>query len=169
MNGTNEHAGLVLAAHPTSRGFGWVLFEGSEALVDWGIASAKEGRNAKLVARLERLLKRYDPAVFVLEGFEEDTARRNQRIQDLCRSMRNLAVSKGLRAPVYPRFAVQNHFAREGASTRHEIAQAVARCFDAIDHRLPRKRKIWESEDARQSLFDAAALALTHYAVTRTP
>jgi hypothetical protein len=158
-------AGLVLAIHPTSRGFGWVLFESARKPVDWGIASAKAGRNAKLVSRFRRLLRRYDPAVFALETYEGASSRRTGRIRDLCRELQHLASVKGLYTPIYDRELVCARFARDGATTRYAIAQVIAERIPDFDHRMPRYRKVWLAEDARQSLFDAAALALTYYAL----
>jgi hypothetical protein len=61
---------------------------------------------------------------------------------------------------------IRTVFASVGASTRYEIAQVISQHIDVFSHRMPRKRKPWESEDARQSIFDAAALAMTYFAVT---
>ncbi len=158
------YRGLVLAVHPTSRGFGWVLFESPLSPVDWGIASAKHGRNARLSARFERLLKRYEPAVLVLEEFEGRPGRVD-RIQRLCRQLIHLAACKGMETPVYQRAVIRTVFASVGAGTRYEIAQVIAQQLDAFSHRMPRKRRVWENEDPQQSLFDAAALALTYFAV----
>jgi hypothetical protein len=158
------YKGLVLAVHPTTRGFGWVLFESPLAPVDWGIASSKRASNARLAARFERLLKRYDPSVLVLEEFEGGV--RVDRIQRLCRSMIHLAACKGMDTPVYRRNAIRTVFASVGASTRYEIAQVIAQHLEAFSHKMPRRRRVWENPDPRQSLFDAAALALTYFAVT---
>jgi hypothetical protein len=163
-----KYKGLVLAVHPTSRGFGWVLFESPLSPIDWGNASAKKGRNARLSARFERLLNRYEPSALVLEEFEGRDGRA-ERIQQLCRQFIHLAACRGMETPVYRRNAIRTVFASVGASTRYEIAQVIAQQVDALSHRLPRKRKPWESEDPRQSLFDAAALAMTYFAVTGSP
>jgi len=53
-----------------------------------------------------------------------------------------------------------------GAETKYEIAQAVAGIIPAFKHRLPPIRKIWQSEDERQSLFDAASLGIAYYVTT---
>jgi Holliday junction resolvasome RuvABC endonuclease subunit len=158
--------GPVLGVHPTSRGFGWAVFESPLSPVDWGCASAKPGRNSRLMARFERLLDRYSPAVLVLEQFEGSLTRRADRIQLLCRSMMHLAACKGLDTPVYSREVVSHCFSSVGAKTRHEIALTIAQHIPAFRGRLPRERKAWTNEDPRQSIFDAAALAMTHFAVT---
>lgn len=166
MTSDPKQKGLVLAIHPTSRGFGWVIFESPLVPVDWGIAHAKKDRNERLLRRLERILKRYEPAVLVLEAFETGIAHRADRIQRLCRAMVHLAACRGMDTPIYSRAAVRTVFASVGARTRHEISEVICQVIDTFKHRMPRKRRQWSNEDPRQSIFDAAALALTYFAVT---
>lgn len=158
--------GLVLAIHPTSRGFGWVLFETPLAPVDWGLASAKAKRSARCLARFERLLDRYQPKVVAFEEFDEHPARRANRIQELCRQMIKLASKRGIYTPIYSRDTIRECFESSGAKTRHDIALSIAEQIEVFRRRLPRARKRWDSEDVRQSLFDAVALALTYFAVS---
>ena len=58
---------LVLAVHPTSRGFGWVLFDGPHALDDWGLAYVRGDKVQACMQRLRVLLERHEPDVLVLE------------------------------------------------------------------------------------------------------
>lgn len=158
--------GLVLAIHPTSRGFGWVLFENALTPVDWGLATVKTKRSARCIARFEQILDRYAPKVAVFEEFDEHPARRAKRIQGLCRRMIVLANERGLYTPIYSRETIRETFERSGARTRRDIALSVAEQIEVFRRRLPPKRKReGESEDVRQSLFDAVALALTYFAV----
>jgi hypothetical protein len=165
MNARHKR-GLVLAIHPTSRGFGWALFENPLVPVDWGIASVKAKRSARSLARFERLLNRYEPKVVAFEEFDEHPARRAKRIQDLCRQMITLAGGRGLYTPIYSRETIRKSFEGSAVRTRRDIALSIAEQIEVFRHRLPRERKRWgESEDVRQSLFDAVALALTYFAV----
>jgi Holliday junction resolvasome RuvABC endonuclease subunit len=161
--------GLVLAVHPTSRGFGWALFENPVVPVDWGLASVKAKRTARSLARFEKLLDRYEPKVVVFEQFNEHPARRVSRIQELCRKMIAVAASRGMRTPIYSRETVRECFESRGAKTRRAIALSIADQIEVFRNRLPRERKRWNSEDVRQSLFDAVALALTYFAVATGP
>lgn len=164
MNARHKQ-GLVLAVHPTSRGFGWVLFESPLVPVDWGLASLKAKRSARSLARFERLLDRYDPKVVVFEQFNEHPARRAKRIQELYRRMIALAGGRGIYTPIYSRETIRECFESSGARTRHDIALSIAEQIEVFRRRLPRERKRWDGEDVRQSLFDAVALALTYFAV----
>ena len=158
--------GLVIAIHPTSRGFGWVLFEAPGAIATWGVVDVsnyKEDKNRRALARIGKLLERYSTSVLILEDFEHKPARRGARIKRLCRAMLRLAAHRGIEVRVYPRAAVNACFRSVGAKTRHEIAQAVALHVDALRHMLPARRRLWDPEHPRMGLFQAAALAITYY------
>ncbi len=79
------------------------------------------------------------------------------------RTIVHLAAHKSVNVVVYARADIKAAFKTIGASTRQEIACAVARHVEAFQHRLPKPRKPWQSEDRRMALFSAAALVLTHY------
>jgi hypothetical protein len=58
---------------------------------------------------------------------------------------------------------VKQAFSESGASTKHEIAVAIAKRFPELAPRLPRFRKPWMSEDYRMSIFDAVAFGVTFF------
>jgi Holliday junction resolvasome RuvABC endonuclease subunit len=156
--------GLVFAVHPTTRGFAWVLFESATLPVAWSMVHAGAGRNEHLTSRLARLLDRYEPDAFVIEAFEGRGTQRSARIQQLYRSMLREADGRGIATTIFEHDEVEMAFSRFGATSRSEIARVIAQQVDAFSHRLPKKRVLGNSEDARCSLFDAAALALTYFA-----
>jgi hypothetical protein len=164
MRGPSRHP-LVLGIHPTARGFRWVLFESPLSPVDWGAASAKAGRNSRLLVRFERILERYQPDAVVLEPFEGRECRRPERVRLLCRSFVHLASTKGAEPIIYSRTVITTCFASVGATTRHEIAQTITSHIEEFSHMLPRKRAPGDSADSRQAHFDAAALAITYFAL----
>lgn len=160
---------LVLAVHPTMRGFGWALLESPSSPLDWGMVSAKTGRSIRLAARFERLLTRYQPSVVVFEEFESGHAKRSEHVRFLCRNFIHLAHCHGAQTHVFSRAAVRGCFSTIGAKTRFEIAQAIAQRIDVFKRWLPRRRLTWMPQDERQGLFDAVALALTYFAVSTPP
>jgi hypothetical protein len=156
--------GFVFAVHPTARGFAWVLFENPKKPVAWAIVHARAGRNRHLASRFEALIDKYEPAVVVLEAFEGKGAARSERIQELCRMMVHEAEARAIDIPIFDREDVRTALAKYGVGTRDETARVLAEALHDFSHRKPRKRKLGDSEDVRQSLFDAAALALTYFA-----
>jgi len=101
----------------------------------------------------------------VIEDCITSESKRSERIRRLHSLIAKYAESENLTLARYSRAAVQATFREAGAITRYEIAQAIASYIPAFAHKLPRVQKLWQSEDERLSLFDAAALALTHFAV----
>jgi hypothetical protein len=154
---------LVFAVHATSRGFGYVLFEGPFAPYDWGIVGARGDKNATCLRRLERLLDRHAPATLLLEAFGKRSSVRSHRIERLYRGLSSLAVNRSIEVLVYNHRDIQACFASVGARTRQEIAEAVGRHIAAFHHQLPSPRQAWQTSDSRMAMFSAAALVLTHY------
>ena len=54
-------------------------------------------------------------------------------------------------------------FTGVAAHSRDDIAAAISKSVPALGHHLPRRRRQWDGEDRRLSVFTAAALALAHY------
>lgn len=154
---------ITLAIHPDRKGFGWVAFTGPFAAFDWGLSVARRDKNPVCLAKIEKLFDRLAPETLVLEAFEKPSAKRADRLSRLCRAIVALAADRGIEAAVYTRADIAACFLDVGARTRDEVALAVVRHIDVFRHRLPKRRKPWQAEDARMALFSAAALVLTHY------
>jgi len=158
------HQNLVLSVYPTSRGYAFVLFEGPLNPYDWGIKEIrKKQKNEHTLESIQELINRYRPAYLIIEDHTERGSRRSSRIRRLYRMLMHLAESEQVEVFRYSQKAIRNCFESVGARSKYEIAQAIARQIPAFAHRMPKLRKIWMSEDPRQSLFDAAALGIVFY------
>ena len=156
---------LVLAVYPFSRGFAFVFFEGPDSPFEWGVKDLREGdKNSRTVEGIKKLVDRYRPEVLVIEDTTDGGWRRTSRIRKLYRMLVHFAHAEYVDLHRCSKKQVKECFASVGASTKYEIAKAIATQTPAFAHRIPRFRKPWMSEDPRQSLFDAAALGLTYYA-----
>src|SRR6185312_5891592 len=98
-----NYTGLVLAVHPITHGFGWVLFENGANPVAWAIVRNKHAHRERLLASFRRLLAHYEPAVLVLEAFESGESRRSARVQALCRTMLREAEAHKIERRVFER------------------------------------------------------------------
>ena len=158
------HQNLVLSIYPTSRGYAFVLFEGPLSPYDWGVKEIrKKQKNERTLESIQELIERHRPEYLVIEDHTEKGSRRSSRIRRLYRMLIHLAESEQVEVFRYSQNAVRTCFESVGARTKYEIAKAIALQIPAFTHRLPRLRKIWMSEDPRQSLFDAAALGMVFY------
>ena len=56
---------LVLSLYPSTRGFGYVLFEGPLSPFDWGVKEIRgAAKNRRILKFLESLLDRYKPGLY---------------------------------------------------------------------------------------------------------
>lgn len=168
MSAPIAYRSLTLGLYPTARGFAWVAFSSPFAPHDWGYCRLDKGprhqKNERCLARIEKLLRRLEPEALILESFDERSAIQSPRLQRLSKSLAALASDRSLSVSVYTRTDVKKAFEPVGAVSRHEIACTISRQVPALRDLLPNKRKRWEGQDKRLSIFNAAALVLTHYA-----
>lgn len=156
---------LVLSIYPFIRGFAFVFLEGPDSPFEWGVKEIKGNhRSERTIAEIKKLIDRYRPEVLVIE--EKADVRRTNRIRKVYRMLLHLAGAEYLEVYRCTKREVAECFAEVGAKTKREIAQAVALQIPAFAHRMPSERKPWQGEDSRQSLFDAAALAMAYYTNT---
>lgn len=150
---------LVLAVYPNTRGFAFVLFEGPLAPVDWAVVETRgEKKNEQCLKRVGQLFERYTPDALVLQKVGAAGTRRARRIQALNEEIYGLAVEQGIEAFAFSRNEVYGAFDYLGMVNKQVIAETLARHIPALERYLTPPRKLWNSEDARMGLFDAAAL-----------
>lgn len=152
----------IFALDPTTKGFGYVVFELPFRLVEWGLAHIAGDKSAGAVARFERLLNRFRPDTVVLEDAEAPGSRRQPRVRRLIEALAKLARERGIAVSTLARGAVLRCFSPvEGDATKYSIAERLAKDFPEISGLLPKPRKPWQTEDERLAIFDALALAVT--------
>src|SRR5262245_20728844 len=124
---------LVLAVWLSSRGFAFVLFEAPESPFDWGMRHFRQiDKNERSAQAIAALVTRYDPAVLVLEDTTIARCGRCRRVRELSNSLRHLADAQGVRVAAYARADIRDVFASFNATTKYEIAVAVARLIRAF-------------------------------------
>lgn len=154
----------VLAVYPTTRGFGYVLMRSPLSPVDWGASTAPgKQKNAKCIVKISALIEAHQPDVLVFEDPTADGSRRSPRIRNLCLAIGRLADAQSVEVLAYPRSRVKEFFKQFGARTRHEVAVVIAKQVTALERFLPSRRKPWQTESPRISIFNAAALAMTFF------
>lgn len=163
--GNNISAPWVLSIDPWRKGFGFVFFEGSNRLIDWGLQEApSQHRNEHCLLRLRELIGRYGPDVLILEDWQSPGCRRCPRVRRLLASAFDLTNDLDIRAvSIAPRKIHEAFAFLEGAVNKHKVSCALAALYPELERHLPPFRKVWMSEDPRTSIFDACAMALTFY------
>lgn len=151
---------IVVAFYPNARGFAYAVFEGQRSLIDWGVADVRRERRARYaLRRLAFLADRYRPDAVVIRRMPEGSPQKYVGFD----AVAGLARRRGADAVPISRAQITQAFAVVRAPTRYAIAQTIAQHIPILASLLPPARKIWNGEDRRMGLFDAAALALTFF------
>lgn len=152
----------ILAVSPSSAGFGFAVLEGQNVLVKSGSVRVPKDRNKGTLARAEKLMAEWTPQVIVLEDASAEGSLRHPRIRRLTKMICRAAQKRRIKVALISRKRLMEAFFPEGEDgERHELAEAVAQMFpEELTHRLPSKRKFYESENYRIEMFFAVALAL---------
>ena len=163
MNQFSANYQRVMAIAPCTAGFGFIVLEGSERLIDYGVKVVQGDKNSASLKKVADLIKYYQPKVIALETPTDKACRRRQRVQELLREIAQLASSKRIKIQSFSRSQIRKSFSPSNSFTKYQIALTLAEQFSELTVRLPAVRKPWMGEDKRMSIFDAAALALTHF------
>lgn len=158
MNKNMDHKRIIsLDLHRLS--FGFVVFEGSNRLLDWGVKSFRNGVNAVKVPfsqKLEHLLDDFDPDGLVVKvPLRTDLSSEVRTVQKLAKA-RRISVLR------VPQGVLRQHFPEQNRN-KHQIATVVANRLPELAAVLPSKRKPWQSEHYRMSVFEAAAAGLVQF------
>lgn len=149
----------VIGVDPTTQGFGFAVLEGPH-LVDWGVCHVGSSRADAATPRFGDLMARYTPAVVAAEDCGVKTSRRGTRARLVIAHLQTAAASVGTEVALISRHVVRRHLGSSTAVTKHGIATVLAERFAGLDHRRPRNRKPWMSEDARMPIFTALSFAV---------
>ena len=145
----------LLSIDLTAKGFGFALLDAKLGLLDWGFSAMSAADDNVFVMRLVARIDRGRPTALVLENFAPIKGRENAlRRRDL---VTGIATERHIGTAHVSRKIVQRVL---GASTKSEIARAIAGRFPELQSRIPPERKRWQTEDERMHIFDALALAL---------
>jgi hypothetical protein len=163
MTGSPPSELRVLAIDPVEDRMGFVLLEGDERLVDWGItAIGRSGDLGERMVRFLHLIDRYLPNVLVLEDWRRRECRRCRRLRRLLRDAARLAEGRGLETFAVRQTDVHTFFTGLNPNTKETRARAIVTHFPELRVWLPPHRKPWMREDRRLAIFDAAAFGLAY-------
>ena len=142
----------VLAIDPMNHGFAFAVLKGHH-LLDWGM---RRGSTETLFReRASALISRYRPDIIVLERLLG--SRRRGAAAHLIETAHDLAAENHIATITVSRAEVRIALS---ATTKMQIARAIAEQFPELAGKLPRERKPWMNEDARMNVFDALSFAL---------
>lgn len=135
-------------------------------LLDWGVRvypAIGEEEASMASKRLSSLLKLFSPSVIVLKKERWDLAGTNLHMQLLIEVAKRAAILNAVQIRLLGDADVRATFRNMDCETRIEIAEALARVFPELVSYLPPKRRAWQAEHPRMTVFDAIALGLAYW------
>lgn len=145
----------LLAIDLTAKGFGFALLDARLGLLDWGFSSLLATDDAVFLERVSTRIDRGRPTALVLENFAPIKGRETAlRRRDLAIA---LAAQRKIGLCQVSQKIVQGIL---GPGTKAETARVLVQRFPELQHRMPRERTRWSTEDERMHIFDALALAV---------
>ncbi|HYM60757.1 MAG TPA: hypothetical protein VEZ11_07680 [Thermoanaerobaculia bacterium] len=145
----------LLAIDLTAKGFGFALLDARLGLLDWGFSSLLASDDDLFLERVSARIERGRPTALVLENFAPIKGRETAlRRRDLAIA---LAGERKIGLCQVSQKIVQGIL---GPGTKAEIARVLVQRFPELQHRMPRERTRWSTEDERMHIFDALALAV---------
>jgi len=149
-----------LGIHVRPRSIGFVVIE-DRAVLDCGARSCDLSQfDDCLGERFLRILRTYGPSVVIVLGPGRHAERKKRSA--VTNAIRTATRKQNISMVHVSQSAVRRYFRPQNAATKYEIAQAVAIILPELGWQLPAKRKPWQSEHHRMTIFDAAAAVITH-------
>jgi hypothetical protein len=159
---------FVLALAPVSRGLGIFVIDTAGRPIDWRVHEVRgPHKNARCQMAADQLLDEFRPVALVIEDHRAHGARRNGRVRELLDLIDELAAERGVTVARYGLRDVRVGLGLPPRANKDAAAAAVATRIPALAPRLPKPKRIWETEAHAMAMFSAAALALTHLDRTR--
>jgi RNase H-fold protein (predicted Holliday junction resolvase) len=153
----------VMAFDVRPRSFGFAVFEGPDRILDWGVRSFRTGMNRVQVPaekKVATLIEEFAPSVVVLGSKALDRLGTKAQTRDILDVLHRRA---GHRITVRLISAARTRKSFPNARNKYERALAIAAAYPDLSWKLPPKRKPWQTEDYRMSIFDAAALGVAYF------
>lgn len=160
-------SGRHVAVDVRPRSVGFVVIEDG-TVIDSGIRVCDQSQFEDcLGGRFDRILHLYRPSVVILKSSRIPGSdwKKRRVLAAIKRGARRHTSSLKSVTPT----AIRGYFLRHNARTKYQIAEIVATLMPELAWKLPRKRKPWQSEHYRMSIFDAAAIAITFLESQHSP
>lgn len=149
---------LGISARPD--GFGFVVIEDTIAL-DCGMRMCERTQSVDCLGQqFERILRMYGPTEVVI--MEAESSGAPTKRTEILKSIDGAADRKNIEVIRIDDKSLHEHFRKFNAESKYEIALIVTRILPELAWRLPPRRKPWQSEQRRTSIFEAAAAVIAH-------
>ena len=157
-----DHQTRVLALDIRPRSSGFAVFEGSRNLLYWGVKDLRSGVNAAKLPAASKLLALIDEFAPSVIAIKKSTNERSTIRRNIIATIQRQAKERKIPVILISSEEIRRTFTGS-KSNKFGVASALAQRFDVLVWRLPPKRKCWQTEDYRMSIFDAVAVGIAYF------
>jgi hypothetical protein len=152
----------VLALEVRPKKYGFVVLEGPDVLLDWGIRSY---RNEQIVrsGRFDSLLQSYAPHCVVIRLRRHHSQKAAEAVRNAITEISDDMGRHSIKTRFISWTTIRRIFERRGCKNKHQIHSLLAEWFDEISWKLPARRRPWQSERPNTLLFDALATGVAFF------
>jgi RNase H-fold protein (predicted Holliday junction resolvase) len=156
----------ILAIDLRHRRFGFAVYEGHRMLLDWGVRAypvINDDESSIAIKRLRTLISMFGPVAIVIKRERWEKRETNANMQKLIDAFESEAFARLIPIRLIREQDIRSTFVNFGCTTREENAAALARIFPELAWDLPAKRRTWQPEHSRMTVFDALAIGLAYW------
>ncbi len=155
--------GKIISIYINSLGFGFVVINQKGEIFDYGIIAIRPRKSDKCLNRICQTIAYYEPQSIIVENPEKSN--KSRRINTLILKVIEYAKNQ-YKVFKYSKEQIYNTFEIFGAKNKFEISRKISEMYPEFKTKLHEKRKLWESENYYQGIFDAMSLVFTHLYLT---
>ena len=158
----------TVAMDVRSRKFGFVVFDGSRQMLDWGVrsyVSAGQKLNEEVKRRVQDLLDMFVPGLLILRVPNLDCLQGDKKVERVVKILRGEAKLRSIPVRLLSRPIIKRVFVTGGLKSKYEVASWLRTRFPNLSWNILKKRKPWHSESYSTSIFDAAAAGAVHLGI----
>lgn len=160
MSSETDCAG-IFALDVRPRICGYAAFDGGR-LLDWGCL--RTNPQTAFIRALGRVGRVVHPDILLLRRLSGTSPRSRPTTRAVSRTASSFARSQGWTVEYISEAALQRFFRQSGYKTNEQIALALANTFPELKPKLPSHRRLWDPQDWRMPIFDAAGLVVAFMA-----
>lgn len=147
---------------------GFVVFEGSSSLLDWGVGvrwfeARKQSPVAQPSNRFRALMSLHKPSVVVTRRIMYRLAKDREAFAAVMRLIRAECKHHKAALRILHAHRIRRYFASRRLETRRQIATHIAERFEEVSWKLPKEKKPYQSEARAMLVFDAAATGIAFF------
>ncbi|HAQ69849.1 MAG TPA: hypothetical protein DCR48_02635 [Flavobacteriales bacterium] len=154
---------ITMILYPNNVGLAYVICQGMKDVIDEGIQKIAPYSDKKVMRHIRYYLDYAQPDIVILRDHHNEHAQFSVKRKKIMKKIEETARAKNLQVHQYTRKQIKQVFEQFGGKSKFAIARQIASWYPHLKLKLPRYRRLQDSEHYQMGVFDSYALMITHY------